>query len=170
MRGDNQLFSEGLCNAINQWRRVSSRKNILLSIEDAFFQLKKQGKQLPFDLSTQGSEANHRRIERNLQLFEDIRKLSPERQMFFLTFYPAVILAMPTEIKAKFFEECFGSYSVMFYEPIKIDPSQFKQLVCSLNESIGRLNIDVINGNDGMAHIAQIRNTLEMVAVDGRAA
>ncbi|WP_024873118.1 hypothetical protein [Tolumonas lignilytica] len=167
MKGENQLFPEGLCEAINQWKRVATRKNILLSIEDAFFLLKAQGKQLPFELAAQGSEANHRRIERNLMSFEDVRTLSAERRLFFLTFYPAVILAMPLEIKAKFFETTFGSYGVTFYEPVKIDPSQFKQLVCSLNESIGRLNIDVINGNDGMAYIAQMRDALERASSTG---
>ena len=43
MKGEMKLFSEGLCEAINQRRHVAPRKNILLSIEEAFFHLKAQG-------------------------------------------------------------------------------------------------------------------------------
>ena len=155
------LLPTRLCEAYVERRRTTPRKRILLDIESAIFQLIAAGYKFPIRFYAQGSEANHRRIERHLAIFENESELTPERMRFFWCFYPALVKALPEDLKLKVIADCFGALGVGVYAAVQMNRSDLVDLAKSLNKSMVDLNACLFDSDiHAIAHLASMQQAL----------
>lgn len=141
----------------------SGKKRILLEIEDAIFSRKKLGEELPIKMLHQGSEANHKRIDRFLNANEkDTNLWSPEKYRFLFTYQSEILRSLPRDHLIQYANNTLKPIGIGAFLLSDLDGIDLKQLAKILFADTTGLTSDLMDGDieKSMEHIARMRNVL----------